>query len=599
MSVVTVDEQSGEATVMTKGADSIMEPLIKGKIFTAHAKEALHNFSLHGLRTLVLSKKTMSKETYTKWKTDYAAANALFGTQRELEIERVVSELEMDLDFVGITALEDRLQDGVPETIQVLREAGLHVWVLTGDKVETAVEIAKSCNLFEARMEIHQVVNCESINQARNRIKALLRETEVVGTFASAAQGLGIVLDGRSAQFILQDPYLGREFYTLAGRFSSCVACRLSPAQKAELVRLVRNANDRTVTLSIGDGANDVPMIQAAHVGIGIHGKEGSAAVQNSDIAIAQFQFLKPLVMLHGRKAYRRIATFLSFFVYKGVVLGCSYVINAFQTGFIGVTCFATFMDDLYNFLSSGAAAVLLVLDREARTMQEEMEFQPRIYRQGPERAHLNTVRFSRWLVVATCHGVSCWLIPMWINDRLQWGEQKNDPNDPQWWEVSFIAYTLVILVIHMRLLLVTWDSATWIGTAVVALEVIAYFLVVLVLSYMPTVSPELSYEDANGYHSVVVEAFIGQNAARNILTLLIAPCIAALSDFLEYLAFGRRERVETKLLQQRRRIVSMRRTSFAKGSIEPCGRSVANANEAQYLFAARVLPDLKDVEGD
>merc|ERR1712151_1248482 len=102
---------------------------------------------------------------------------------------------------------------------------------------------------------------------------------------------------------------------------SSCVCCRLSPMQKRELVELVRQQNSRAITLAIGDGANDVPMIQGAHVGIGIRGKEGNGAVLASDVAISRFRFLVPLLFCHGRRAYRRMAVFLLYVLYKHIAI--------------------------------------------------------------------------------------------------------------------------------------------------------------------------------------------------------------------------------------------------------------------------------------
>ena len=111
------------------------------------------------------------------------------------------------------------------------------------------------------------------------------------------------------------------------------IACRVSPQQKADIVEMVRKRYPSKTTLAIGDGANDVSMITKAHVGVGIAGREGAQAARTSDFAIGQFKFLKPLLLIHGREAYRRNSNLIGYTFYKNVL----YVVVQFWFGFFSV----------------------------------------------------------------------------------------------------------------------------------------------------------------------------------------------------------------------------------------------------------------------
>lgn len=128
----------------------------------------------------------------------------------------------------------------------------------------------------------------------------------------NAADSLAVVVTGEALRHILGHAKAERQFLTVARLCKSVVACRVSPAQKAEVVKLVRrNTHPKPMCLAIGDGANDVNMIQAAQVGVGISGREGQQAVNASDFAISQFRFLRRLLLVHGRWSYVRMSKVL------------------------------------------------------------------------------------------------------------------------------------------------------------------------------------------------------------------------------------------------------------------------------------------------
>lgn len=132
----------------------------------------------------------------------------------------------------------------------------------------------------------------------------------------------GLVVEGAALKHLLGDHLLEEMLFAVASCSNSVIACRVSPIQKALLLKMVRKYVSPTpTTLAIGDGANDVGMIQEAHIGIGISGLEGQQAVNSSDFAIAQFRFLESLLLVHGRWNFMRMSKTILFFFYKNATM--------------------------------------------------------------------------------------------------------------------------------------------------------------------------------------------------------------------------------------------------------------------------------------
>lgn len=280
-----------------------------------------------GLRTLCIAKRDVSEEYYKEWNRRHEIAAAAID-EREARLEEVSDEIERELQLLGGTAIEDRLQDGVPDAIQSLGDAGIKLWVLTGDRVETAINIGFSCNLLSNSMEliVFKVQPDTTPDQAEAQLhEALEKYFHLQGSEEELKAAIddhnppppthGLIIDGDALKFVLEEP-LKSKFLLLCKQCKSVICCRVSPSQKALVVRMVKLGLD-VMTLSIGDGANDVAMIQEAHVGVGIAGEEGRQAVMSSDYAIGQFRFLSRLVLVHGRWSYRRIAEMIANFFYK------------------------------------------------------------------------------------------------------------------------------------------------------------------------------------------------------------------------------------------------------------------------------------------
>jgi phospholipid-translocating ATPase len=311
-----------------KGADSMiysrLRPGIQKELRQTTA-EHLEMFAREGLRTLCLAERVLTEEEFKTWYVEHeAAATALVDRDDKLDV--VADKIERDLVLLGGTAIEDRLQDGVPAAIELLGEAGIKLWVLTGDKVETAINIGFSCNLLNNDMDLlvlkiedEDLISMEALLDKNLQIFGMTGSDEEL----KAAQTdhvpppptHAIVIDGETLKLALHDS-LKQKFLLLCKQCRAVLCCRVSPSQKAAVVAMVKKGLD-CLTLAIGDGANDVAMIQEAHVGIGIAGVEGRQAVMSSDYAIGQFRFLTRLVLVHGRWSYRRLAETIANFFYK------------------------------------------------------------------------------------------------------------------------------------------------------------------------------------------------------------------------------------------------------------------------------------------
>lgn len=318
----------GRIKLFCKGADSMIYSRLLSQQQQALRKstaEHLEMFAREGLRTLCVAERDITEDEYDEWSLEHdKAAQAL--QDRDDRLEEVSDLIERDLMLIGGTAIEDRLQDGVPDTIALLGDAGIKLWVLTGDKVETAINIGFSCNLLSNEMDLIVFDQQDGdLQAAEASLDKHLQTFNLTGSNEELVAARlnheppepthAVVIDGESLKLVLHDN-LRQKFLLLCKQCRSVLCCRVSPAQKAAVVSLVKTGLD-VMALSIGDGANDVAMIQEADIGVGIAGEEGRQAVMSADYAIGQFRFLQRLVLVHGRWSYSRLAEFLANFFYK------------------------------------------------------------------------------------------------------------------------------------------------------------------------------------------------------------------------------------------------------------------------------------------
>jgi phospholipid-translocating ATPase len=337
--------------VFCKGADSVIyERLSEGqddrsKLLTNH----MDDFGEEGLRTLCISSVVLTSHEYEAWEAEYQAA-AVSLVDREERIDEVSEKIEKDLNLLGATAIEDKLQENVAEAIQTLRNAGIKVWVLTGDKVETAVNIGFSCNLLARDMKLIVLKAprlSNDISMSENDDFTVREQMEMAFekfwhmrlVYSDTTKTLelerlpestkfptesnvkhALIIDGGTLKHAMETPEDCHIFWMLSTKCNVVLCCRVSPLQKAQVVDLVKVTGHGAMCLAIGDGANDVGMIQAAQVGVGISGEEGLQAVMASDYAIGQFKYLTTLLLVHGHWSYVRTSEMILAFFFKNII---------------------------------------------------------------------------------------------------------------------------------------------------------------------------------------------------------------------------------------------------------------------------------------
>jgi phospholipid-translocating ATPase len=387
-----------------KGADSIIYSRLKRGEQPELRKETaehLEMFAREGLRTLCIAQRELDEEEYQRWNKEHERAAAAI-QDREDKLEAMSDAIERDLTLLGGTAIEDRLQEGVPDTIALLAEAGIKLWVLTGDKVETAINIGFSCNLLNNDMELIVFkIEDEQMSTAEAELDKHLATFHMTGSDEELKAARknheppepthAIVIDGDSLKLVL-DEQLRQKFLLLCKQCKSVLCCRVSPAQKAAVVAMVKSGLD-VMTLSVGDGANDVAMIQEADVGVGIAGEEGRQAVMSSDYAIGQFRFLQRLVLVHGRWSYRRLGETIANFFYKNVIW--TFTIFWYQ---IYCNFDMTYLYDytyilLFNLAFTSVPVIFMgVLDQD---VSDKVSLAvPQLYRRGIERKEWTQPKF-------------------------------------------------------------------------------------------------------------------------------------------------------------------------------------------------------------
>ena len=310
----------GKIRCYCKGADTvILERLGKNNSIVEPTLQHLEEYATEGLRTLCLAMREIPENEFQQWLLIFEKANTTVSGNRAEELDKAAEIIEHDFELLGATAIEDKLQDGVPDTIHTLQEAGIKVWVLTGDRQETAINIGMSCKLISEDMTL-LIINEDSSPATRtsleNKLMAVKNQVQVG---AAELDTLALVIDGKSLTFALEKD-LEKLFLDLAVMCKAVICCRVSPLQKALVVKLVKK-HLKAILLAIGDGANDVSMIQAAHVGVGISGVEGLQAARSADVAIGQFRYLRKLLLVHGAWSYQRISKVILYSFYKNIAL--------------------------------------------------------------------------------------------------------------------------------------------------------------------------------------------------------------------------------------------------------------------------------------
>ncbi|GAB1302818.1 Phospholipid-transporting ATPase [Apodemus speciosus] len=351
MSVI-VRTQEGNILLFCKGADSSIFPRVHNHEIEL-TKVHVERNAMDGYRTLCVAFKEIPPDDFERINAQLIEAKMAL-QDREEKLEKVFDEIETNMNLIGATAVEDKLQDQAAETIEALHAAGLKVWVLTGDKMETAKSTCYACRLFQTNTELLELTSktIEESERKEDRLHELLTEyrKKLLHEFPKSTRNLkkawtehqeyGLIIDGSTLSLILNSSqdYSSNNyksiFLQICMKCTAVLCCRMAPLQKAQIVRMVKNLKGSPITLSIGDGANDVSMILESHVGIGIKGKEGRQAARNSDYSVPKFKHLKKLLLAHGHLYYVRIAHLVQYFFYKNLCFILPQFLYQFFCGF-------------------------------------------------------------------------------------------------------------------------------------------------------------------------------------------------------------------------------------------------------------------------
>ena len=417
MSLLLSDKNTGTYVVVCKGADNIMLPLCQtSEHEQAQITSALLKLSNMGLRTLIVAQKYLSNEEAERWLKEYKSAQ-LSTSNRDEAIAATGAALEKGMTVVGVTAIEDRLQDEVPEVIADLAKAGIIVWMLTGDKLETAVNIGYSCNLLVPNMNIIMISGVDKFEDFASLLKKeydlLSAQQTTESSETSSLRSTALVLDGPSFSFFNKaDEEQCHQLLVIGRHCRSVIACRLTPLQKRELVALVKNdktAKPAATTLSIGDGANDVSMILEANVGVGIFGKEGRQAANNADFAIGEFKFLRRLLLVHGRWNYVRQSTVFLYCMHKNMVITMTLFWYSYFSAVSGCSMYESWIYSGFNFILGLPIIFFGIMDKDISA--EFACSHPQVYSTGRTNALLNVPSILQWIINAMLYAVVVCLI--------------------------------------------------------------------------------------------------------------------------------------------------------------------------------------------
>ena len=456
----TANSADGEIWFYQKGADTVMTAIVAANDWL---DEETANMAREGLRTLVVGRKRLSAQQYQEFSSAYKEASVSIAG-RDAGMARVVSQfLECDLELLGVTGVEDKLQKDVKPSLELLRNAGIKIWMLTGDKVETARCVAVSAKLVARGQYIHTIAKLKRKDAAQDHLD-LLR-----GKKDSA-----LLIDGESLSLLLT--HFREDFISIAVTLPAVIACRCSPTQKADVALLIRNYTKKRICC-IGDGGNDVSMIQAADVGVGIVGKEGRQASLAADFSITAFHHLTKLLVWHGRNSYKRSAKLAQFVIHRGLIISVCQTMYSIAIKFEPEGLYKDWLLVGYATIYTMAPVFSLVLDRDVD--EGLANLYPELYKELTTGRSLSYRTFFVWVAVSIYQGGI-------IQGLSQILTEVDGP--------KMVAVSFTVLILN-ELTMVAFEVTTWhwamiasiVGTALIYLASIPFLGGYFNLGFMMT----------------------------------------------------------------------------------------------------------------
>ena len=427
--------EAGEIWFYQKGADTVMTSIVAANDWL---DEETANMAREGLRTLVVGRKRMSVQQYKEFSSSYKDASVAING-RDVGMARVVSHyLERDLELLGVTGVEDKLQKDVKPSLELLRNAGIKIWMLTGDKVETARCVAVSAKLVARGQYIHTIAKLKRKDRAQDDLDFLRSKPDAC-----------LLIDGESLSLLLT--HFRTDFISIAVQLPAVVACRCSPTQKADIAKLIREHTKKRICC-IGDGGNDVSMIQAADVGVGIVGKEGRQASLAADFSIEQFCHLTKLLVWHGRNSYKRSAKLAQFVIHRGLIISVCQTMYSIAIKFEPEGLYKDWLLVGYATVYTMAPVFSLVLDKDVD--ENLANLYPELYRELTTGSSLSYKTFFIWVGVSIYQGTM-------IQGLSQVLTEVDGP--------KMVAVSFTVLVFN-ELVMVALEVTTWHPVMVICL---------------------------------------------------------------------------------------------------------------------------------
>ncbi|KAL5540604.1 hypothetical protein UlMin_043179 [Ulmus minor] len=580
MSVI-VRNPENQLLLLCKGADSVMfESLAEnGREFEAQTRDHINKYAEAGLRTLVIAYRELDQAEYKKWEEEFSRFKTSLSEDRAALMDAAAKQIERDLSLLGATAVEDKLQKGVPECINKLSLAGIKIWVLTGDKMETAINIGYACSLL--RRDMKQIVitldspdiieksgdkeavakaSMEIITKKINEgISEIHSARECSNSFKNSYAEFGLIIDGKSLEFSLNEN-IKNSFFELAISCASVICCRSTPKQKALVTRLVKLGTGKT-TLSVGDGANDVGMLQEADIGVGISGVEGMQAVMASDFAIAQFRFLERLLLVHGHWCYRRISMMICYFFYKNIAFGFTLFWFEAYASFSGQSAYNDWYMSFYNvFFTSLPVIALGVFDQDV-SARFCLKY-PILYQEGVQNVLFSWPRILGWMM----NGVMSSIIVFFLTTNSMINQAfRRDGQVVDFEVLGVTMYTCVVWAVNCQMAIAI-NYFTWIQHFFIWGSIVFWYIFLVIYGSLSPILSTTAYK-------VLVEA-CAPSPLYWLVTLLVVIC--TLLPYFAYRAFQTRfhpmyhDMIQQKLLEDHPPENTVELPSPVKGETTP-----------------------------
>ena len=478
---VIVRTPENKIYLFAKGADSaIGERVTQNKDLIDITGDHLITFAKHGLRTLMVAYRELSEEEYNNF--DNAFKLAMNNPEEKDELLKDAYALvEKDYYLLGATAIEDKLQDNISDVLFSFIEAGIKIWVLTGDKMDTAKSIAYSCQLLDHSFIIFQFdsIVIEDKEEATMKIREKLKEFFKIYFEENAKDKnnkYGLIVSLNELNVILGNKEMENIFYSLAIKCNTVLCCRVSPKQKASMVNLVKERQPDITTLAIGDGANDVNMITTANIGIGIMGVEGLQAARASDYCISEFQFLKRLLFVHGRESYRKNSFIVCYNFYKNFLFVFPHFWLGFANYFSGQYIYDPYIYQLFNIVFACFPIVWFgIYDKEVS--YEILISDSRYYTQGIINKLFHNKRFWKWIIYGIIQAFFVFIYSF-MTCKYIYNGHLHDLGSK-----GSITYSGVILIVNIKILTTT-NTHTVISFILFLFSVLSYYLIVFLMSF-------------------------------------------------------------------------------------------------------------------